>query len=49
MLNLKEIVKIYAKSMCLDRNVRWLLFTLAEYIYFTAFSEMIFGGRRVKF
>ena len=31
-LQIKEIVRIYANSKYLDRNVRWVLFILAEYI-----------------
>ena len=33
LLQIEEIVRIYANSKYLDRNVRWVLFILAEYIY----------------
>ena len=32
LLQIEEIVRIYANSKYLDRKVRWLLFILAEYI-----------------
>ena len=32
LLKMKEIVRIYASSKCLDRNVRWVLSIQAEYI-----------------
>ena len=32
LLQIEEIVRIYANSKYLDRNVRWVLFILAEYI-----------------
>ena len=31
-LQIEEMVRIYANSKYLDRNVRWILFILAEYI-----------------
>ena len=31
LLQIEEIVRIYANSKYLDRNVRWVLFILAEY------------------
>ena len=31
-LQIKEMVRIYSNSMYLDRNVRWVLYILAEYI-----------------
>ena len=31
LLQIKEIVRIYANPKYLDRNVRWVLFILAEY------------------
>ena len=34
LLKIEEIVIIYANSKYLDRNVRWILFILAEYINF---------------
>ena len=33
LLQIEEIVRIYANSKYLDKNVRWVLFILAEYIY----------------
>ena len=32
LLQMKEIVRNYANSKYLERNVRWVLFILAEYI-----------------
>ena len=32
LIQIEEIVRIYADSKYLDRNVRWVLFILAEYI-----------------
>ena len=32
---IEEIVRIYANSKYLDRNVRWVLFILAEYMSLT--------------
>ena len=32
-LHIEEIVRIYSNSKYLDRNVRWVLFILAEYSY----------------
>ena len=32
LLQIEEIVRIYAISKYLDRNVQWVLFILAEYI-----------------
>ena len=31
LLQIAEIVRINANSKCLDRNIRWVLFILAEY------------------
>ena len=33
LLQTKEILRIYANSKYLDRNLLWVLFILAEYIY----------------
>ena len=33
LLQVEEIVRIYANSKYLDRNVHWVLFILAEYSY----------------
>ena len=33
LLQIEEIVRIYANSKYLDRKVRWVLFILAEYSY----------------
>ena len=33
LLQIDEIVRIYANSKYLNRNVRWVLFILAEYIF----------------
>ena len=33
LLQIEEIVRIYSNSKYLDRNVRWVLFSLAEYSY----------------
>ena len=33
LLQIEEIVRIYFSSKYLDRNVRWVLFILAEYSY----------------
>ena len=37
----KEIVRIYANSKYLDRNVRWLFFILAEYISANGITETL--------
>ena len=41
--HIKEIVRIYAYSKYLDRNIRWLLFILAEYLMFygASIDEMV--------
>ena len=32
LLQIEEIIRIYANSKYLDRNITWILFILAEYI-----------------
>ena len=43
LFQIKEKVRIYANSKCLDRNVRWVLFIFAEYIIYFISLWLISG------
>ena len=44
LLQIEEIVRFYANSKCLDRNVRWELFILAEHNWLHCIYVLRKGG-----
>ena len=48
-LQIKEIVRVYANSKYLDRNVQWVLFILAEYRFFFILFQQDCMLKKIKF